>query len=76
VFGDLDDIDNNVQIIGIQVRLVDLCYITLLRCAIIPGLTSPDSPKAKYWGHMPETFTSSAGVIQSRFLKTHLCVLF
>lgn len=25
-------------------------------------LTSPDSDKAKYWGHMPETFTNSKGV--------------
>ncbi|HFG5147560.1 TPA: DUF823 domain-containing adhesin [Salmonella enterica subsp. enterica serovar Singapore] len=25
-------------------------------------LTSPDSDKAKYWGHMPETVTNSAGV--------------
>lgn len=29
-------------------------------------ITSPDSPKAKYWGHMPETFTSSAGVTFKR----------
>ncbi|EGO8351383.1 RatA-like protein [Escherichia coli] len=25
-------------------------------------ITSPDSPSAKFWGHMPDTFTSSAGV--------------
>ncbi|EHX8368048.1 RatA-like protein [Escherichia coli] len=30
--------------------------------AIFTVITSPDTPKANYWGHMPETFTSSAGV--------------
>ncbi|WP_149534934.1 adhesion domain-containing protein [Escherichia albertii] len=29
-------------------------------------ITSPDSPSAKFWGHMPETFTSSAGVTFKR----------
>lgn len=33
---------------------------------IFTVLTSPDSPKAKYWGHMPDTFTSSAGVTFKR----------
>nr|HEK5738209.1 RatA-like protein [Escherichia coli] len=33
---------------------------------IFTVITSPDSPKAKYWGHMPETFTSSAGVTFKR----------
>ncbi|EKF5619774.1 hypothetical protein OZQ94_002530 [Salmonella enterica subsp. enterica] len=30
--------------------------------AIFTIITSPDSDKAKYWGHMPETVTNSAGV--------------
>ncbi|MCV5526914.1 DUF823 domain-containing adhesin, partial [Escherichia coli] len=30
--------------------------------AIFTTITSPDSPLANFWGHMPETFTSSAGV--------------
>ncbi|EDS6428080.1 hypothetical protein XS46_003670, partial [Salmonella enterica subsp. enterica] len=30
--------------------------------AIFTVITSPDSDKAKYWGHMPETVTNSAGV--------------
>lgn len=30
--------------------------------AIFTVITSPDSVKAKYWGHMPETVTNSAGV--------------
>lgn len=29
-------------------------------------ITSPDSPSAKFWGHMPDTFTSSAGVTFKR----------
>lgn len=29
-------------------------------------ITSPDSDKAKYWGHMPETFTASNGTVFSR----------
>ncbi len=29
---------------------------------IFTVITSPDSDKAKYWGHMPETVTNSAGV--------------
>lgn len=29
-------------------------------------ITSPDSPSAKFWGHMPETFTSSTGVTFKR----------
>ncbi|WP_137647650.1 adhesion domain-containing protein [Escherichia albertii] len=33
---------------------------------IFTVITSPDSPKAKYWGHMPDTFTSSAGVTFKR----------
>ncbi|MCT9761476.1 DUF823 domain-containing adhesin [Escherichia coli] len=34
-------------------------------------ITSPDSPSAKFWGHMPDTFTSSAGVTFKRpLLKT------
>lgn len=33
---------------------------------IFTVITSPDSPKAKYWGHMPETFTSSTGVTFKR----------
>lgn len=29
-------------------------------------ITSPDSPSAKFWGHMPDTFTSSTGVTFKR----------
>lgn len=30
--------------------------------AVFTVVTSPDSDKAKMWGHMPETFTNSQGV--------------
>ncbi|HFS2349927.1 TPA: DUF823 domain-containing adhesin [Escherichia coli] len=33
---------------------------------IFTVITSPNSPKAKYWGHMPDTFTSRAGVTFKR----------
>ncbi|HAK9519253.1 DUF823 domain-containing adhesin [Escherichia coli] len=33
-------------------------------------LTSPDSPKAKFWGHMPETFTTRSGIAFKRPLLT------
>lgn len=32
------------------------------KAAVYTVLTSPDSDKAQYWGHMPETATNSAGV--------------
>lgn len=34
--------------------------------AIFTVLTSPDTPKASYWGHMPETASNSAGVVFRR----------
>lgn len=41
--------------------------------AIFTTITSPDTPKANFWGHMPETFTSSAGVTFRRpQLRTEL----
>ncbi|HAM6116308.1 TPA: RatA-like protein [Escherichia coli] len=33
---------------------------------IFTVITSPDSPSAKFWGHMPDTFTSSTGVTFKR----------
>lgn len=34
--------------------------------AIFTVLTSPDTDKARYWGHMPETVTNSDGVVFNR----------
>lgn len=36
------------------------------KTAIFTVVTSPDTPKAKMWGHMPETFTNSDGVVFKR----------
>ncbi|EHQ8140719.1 RatA-like protein [Escherichia albertii] len=39
---------------------------TAMLDVIYTVITSPDSPSAKFWGHMPDTFTSSAGVTFKR----------
>ncbi|WP_170739855.1 adhesion domain-containing protein, partial [Escherichia coli] len=33
-------------------------------------ITSPDTPLASYWGHMPETFTTRSGIAFKRPLLT------
>lgn len=46
----------------ISVATMDGSNLTDSKDAIFTVVTSPDSDKAKYWGHMPETFTNSKGV--------------
>ncbi|EBP9943698.1 hypothetical protein V9986_002321 [Salmonella enterica] len=45
----------------ISVATMDGSNLTDSKDAIFTVVTSPDSDKAKYWGHMPETFTNSKG---------------
>lgn len=40
--------------------------VTQTMPVIFTVITSPDSDKANYWGHMPETFTASNGTVFSR----------
>lgn len=46
----------------ISAATMDGSNLTDSKDAIFTLVTSPDSDKAKYWGHMPETFTNSKGV--------------
>lgn len=46
----------------LQAMLVDDPLTVSNMDVIFTVITSPDSDKAKYWGHMPETVTNSAGV--------------
>ncbi|ECC2974303.1 hypothetical protein SF33_18660 [Salmonella enterica subsp. enterica] len=46
----------------ISAATMDGSNLTDSKDAIFTVVTSPDSDKAKYWGHMPETVTNSAGV--------------
>ncbi|EBK4147293.1 hypothetical protein DLO46_24290, partial [Salmonella enterica] len=46
----------------ISAATMDGSNLTDSKDAIFTVITSPDSDKAKYWGHMPETFTNSKGV--------------
>ncbi|EDE9376575.1 hypothetical protein AID21_03970 [Salmonella enterica subsp. enterica serovar Muenchen] len=46
----------------ISAATMDGSNLTDSKGAIFTVVTSPDSDKAKYWGHMPETFTNSKGV--------------
>ncbi|EFR3887226.1 hypothetical protein H1342_003756, partial [Salmonella enterica] len=46
----------------ISAATMDGSNLTDSKDAIFTVITSPDSDKASYWGHMPETFTSSKGV--------------
>ncbi|KLV66126.1 RatA-like protein [Citrobacter murliniae] len=48
--------------IPLQATLDDGSAASQTLSAVFTTLTSPDTPKANFWGHMPETFTSSAGV--------------
>lgn len=50
----------------VTVTLVRNTSISATMDLIYTVITSPDTPKAKYWGHMQETFTSSAGVTFKR----------
>lgn len=46
----------------ISATLADDSQVTDSKNAIFTVITSPDTSIAKYWGHMPETFTNSKGV--------------
>lgn len=46
----------------ISAATMDGSNLTDSKDAIFTVITSPDSDKASYWGHMPETFTNSKGV--------------
>ncbi len=46
----------------ISAATMDGSNLTDSKDAIFTVVTSPDSDKAKYWGHMPETFTNSKGL--------------
>ncbi|EBV2939840.1 hypothetical protein DOA88_00475 [Salmonella enterica subsp. enterica serovar Woodhull] len=50
----------------LSVTLADDRSATDSKDVIFTVLTSPDTNKAKYWGHMPETVTNSAGVTFQR----------
>ncbi|MCF3687176.1 DUF823 domain-containing adhesin, partial [Salmonella enterica subsp. enterica serovar Weltevreden] len=47
---------------------MDGSNLTDIKDAIFTVVTSPDSDKAKNWGHMPETFTNRKGVALKRQL--------
>ncbi|MMC65341.1 hypothetical protein EER74_10290 [Salmonella enterica subsp. enterica] len=46
----------------ISAATMDGSNLTDSKNAIFTVITSPDTDKATYWGHMPETFTNSKGV--------------
>ncbi|EGX7606298.1 hypothetical protein JHF07_001116 [Salmonella enterica] len=46
----------------ISAATMDGSNLTDSKDAIFTVITSPDTDKATYWGHMPETFTNSKGV--------------
>ncbi|ENA9697351.1 hypothetical protein ABG299_002891 [Salmonella enterica subsp. enterica] len=46
----------------ISASTMDGSNLTDSKDAIFTVITSPDTDKAVYWGHMPETFTNSKGV--------------
>jgi len=50
----------------ITVTLDSNATVTQTMPIIFSVITSPDSDKAQYWGHMPETFTASNGTVFSR----------
>ncbi|WP_228286852.1 adhesion domain-containing protein [Hafnia paralvei] len=50
----------------ITVTLDSNATVTQTMPIIFTVITSPDSDKAQYWGHMPETFTASNGTVFSR----------
>lgn len=55
--------DNTVGLeTTISAATMDGSNLTDSKDAIFTVITSPDSDKAKMWGHMPETFTNSQGV--------------
>ncbi|MFV4851910.1 adhesion domain-containing protein [Citrobacter freundii] len=51
---------------AITAKMDDYPNLTSSLNVIFTVVTSPDSDKAKYWGHMPETVTSSDGVVFKR----------
>ncbi len=50
----------------ISAKMDDYPNLTSSLNAIFTVISSPDSDKAEYWGHMPETVTSSDGVVFKR----------
>ncbi len=50
----------------INISVTDIPGVTGSLDTVFTVLTSPDSSKAQYWGHMPETVTSSNGVVFRR----------
>lgn len=50
----------------INIAITDIPDVTSSLDTVFTVLTSPDSSKAQYWGHMPETVTSSDGVVFRR----------
>ncbi|MFJ7171775.1 adhesion domain-containing protein [Citrobacter freundii] len=51
---------------AITAKMDDYPNLTSSLNVIFTVVTSPDSDKARYWGHMPETVTSSDGVVFKR----------
>lgn len=47
---------------NLKVLLADNAAVTASLDTVFTVITSPDTDKAQYWGHMPETATNSAGV--------------
>lgn len=50
----------------INISVTDIPGVTSSLDTVFTVLTSPDSSKAQYWGHMPETVTNSDGVVFRR----------
>lgn len=51
---------------AITAKLLDNASVTASMDTIFTVVTSPDSAKAKYWGHMPETLTAEDGTVFKR----------
>ncbi|WP_342344241.1 adhesion domain-containing protein [Citrobacter sp. FP75] len=51
---------------AISAKMDDYPNLTSSLNVIFTVISSPDSDKAEYWGHMPETVTSSDGVVFKR----------
>lgn len=51
---------------AISAKMDDYPNLTSSLNVIFTVISSPDSDKAQYWGHMPETVTSSDGVVFER----------
>uniref|UniRef100_UPI00147047BC Immunoglobulin-like domain BIg-containing protein n=1 Tax=Escherichia coli TaxID=562 RepID=UPI00147047BC len=60
--------------IGLVTNVYAQAYQSSLESNKLPVMftviTSPDTPKAKYWGHMAETFTTRSGTAFKRPLRS------